>query len=341
MNQLRRHRPPADGERLQELPLRFRQRAETRTEHVGQRRRSIGPGVVEGDISRQLLEEERIPTGFARDSDPVGGAHGRLGRNQRPDQLVGFLVLHRPERKRLAPLGSAAFEQRLEERLRGGFLAAETQQREQRRRPGRREQFLEQDRAVRIGPVQVVDVEDDRMTNGNRRQQFTERRERAAAQHERIGDLVRLRWAGGNRLHLQHHREQPRERQHVARHQRLGLRSRQRAEIVAQTVDDAVEGLVRDRLPLIAPAAQNHEVVGRRQLVEKAPDQRALADSRGAMNVDRRRATLACRQERAVQQRQRQPAADERWVAARLARHPAARTLPRMVGHEPAERIAP
>jgi hypothetical protein len=124
----------------------------------------------------------------------VSTSSARDSRESSCRQLVGQLFgFHRLDRNRLAPIGSGAAEQRLQKRMRRDLLAAKTEQRENRRRGGRPEQLVEQHRAVRVRPVQVVDVEHHRIAIGNRRQQFVERPERATPQDQRIDAVVQRR----------------------------------------------------------------------------------------------------------------------------------------------------
>jgi hypothetical protein len=243
VNQLRRHRPSADGKRIEEEARRLRQRAQARREHVGERLGPIGSGFVKRHVSRQLLENKRTPAGLTRDSEPLRRVDRRLRRNQRSDERLGFRVLHVPERQGHATVGPASVEQRLKKRLRRRLLAAKAEQRQQRWRRRRPQQFFEQHDAVRIGPMQIVDREDQRMTRRDGGQQFAQRGERPAPQDERVGDLVLLRRAGRDGPDLQDDREQPRQREDVAGQQPLGFRSGQGGEIAAQTVDDFIERL--------------------------------------------------------------------------------------------------
>ena len=74
-----------------------------------------------------------------------------------------FLLRHRLERHRRPRVAARPVEQSLEKRLGGGFLAAEAQHREHGGRARRPKQLLEQDGAIGVGPLQVVDPDDERL----------------------------------------------------------------------------------------------------------------------------------------------------------------------------------
>ena len=82
-------------------------------------------------------------------------------------------------------------EQRLEKRLRGRLLAAEAQHREHGRRARRPQQLLEQDHAIGVGPLQIVDPHDERSASRQPAQQLSQRLECPPAESERI-DAARL-----------------------------------------------------------------------------------------------------------------------------------------------------
>ena len=96
--------------------------------------------------------------------------------------------------------------------------------------------------------------------------------------------------------------------------ERRRLRRRARSQVRYQTLDDPVESFVWHRLVLVTSAAKYNRIVAVRQLVEKPPDQRALADSRGAVNADGRRAALSDRGERRAQDGQFARTADKDWL---------------------------
>ena len=104
--------------------------------------------------------------------------------------------------------------------LRGRFFAAEAQHREHGRRARRPKQLLEQDGAVRVGPLQVVDADDQRPAIRQPAQQLAQRLECPAPKTERIdapGLLIPARVRDG--VHLQQHREHSRQRRHIGRQQ--------------------------------------------------------------------------------------------------------------------------
>ena len=194
---------------------------------------------------------------------------------------VRFVLRHRLERNRRPPVAPGPLEQRLEKRLGGRFLAAEAQQREHGRRARRPKQLLEQHGAVRVGPLQVVDPDDQRLGDprAGAAARAAPRMPGAGGQADRRSRAPDRRRASGDSVHLQQHREHSRQRRHVGRQQLFDLLTWNRREIAAQVVDDAVERLVRHRLVLVAAAGEHDDVVARAELAEKAPHQRALADA--------------------------------------------------------------
>ena len=131
----------------------------------------------------------------------------------------------------------------------GRLLAAEAQQRQHGGRARRPQQLLEQHGAVRVGPLQVVDPDDQRPASSpaGAAARAAPRMPAAADRADRRSRAPDRRRALAIASHLQQHREHPRQRRHIGRQQPLDLLAWKRREIAAQVVDDAVERLVTAR----------------------------------------------------------------------------------------------
>ena len=134
--------------------------------------------------------------------------------------------------------------------------------------------------------MQIVDRQDQRTAIAQADQELTQGAEGAAPQLLRVGD----RGGGpGRRRHghgLPQRWKDPDQRSDVAGQERLRLQDRQALQVLTQCIDDAVERLVGHRLLLVAPARQDNGLVAADQIIEEAPNQGGLADTRGAMDVE-------------------------------------------------------
>ena len=258
-------------------------------QHVGERRAPTAAGVMPRGVVRQLLQQEGIAARLARQREPLGRGEARLGGNQRCHDVPRLVLRHRLERQGGAGRRSAALQKRLQERLGGDLFRAQAGHHQEGRWVGRAQQGFEQAHAVRVGPVQVVDVQHERVPLRDPRQELAQRRERQAALRGWLRILRLVARRARHRLDLPHHGKRACQRAGLRRHERRRLRRRERAQVRTQTVDDPVERLVWHRLVLVTSAAKHHRIVAVRQLVEKLLDQRGLADSRGAVNADGRR----------------------------------------------------
>ena len=115
---------------------------------------------VDAGIAGQLFQHERAAARFARNPQSCASLERRIGGKQRAEQLASLRIRHRTERKGHPHVPIGAFQQLSEKWLAGDLLASERHHRQQTRRIWRPQQFLEQQRAVRIRPMQVVDGDD-------------------------------------------------------------------------------------------------------------------------------------------------------------------------------------
>ncbi len=153
----------------------------------------------------------------------------------------------------------------------------------QRRRVRRAHDLGEQRQAVVVGPLQIVDDQEERALARHDPQELTHRAEQSPALRRRLtGIAVRGRLGAGQLAQDRKRLRQQRQR----RHHHVGvLRARQ---ITAQRIDDSVDSLIGHRLALVAAAAQHHHLGLRRaELRGELPHQRALADAGLALHEDR------------------------------------------------------
>ena len=108
-----------------------------------------------------------------------------------------------------------------------------------------------------------------------------------------------------------------------------------------QGINQAVQRLVRDRLPLVAAARQDHGPVPASGPVKKRPDQGALADPRAAVDEDDHRPAAGHVGQGARQRRQVGLPADERQLAPLRREGGAGRAVAaRLRGPQPFENLA-
>ena len=214
-------------------------------------------------------------------SEQRRAADRRVSGSDRGEEGLCLVIGHRIERESDGRLRARAFEQRVQKRLGCDLFSAKAGDGQNRWRLRRPEQLLEQHGAVGVGPMQVVDAHNQRLPGRQAGQQLAQRckarrRSMNGSAFSRSSPVCRC-----DRLHLQHDREKPRQRRHVGWKQRFGLRSRQAAQMVTETVDHAIERLVRHRFVLVAAAPQHDDIFAADHVLEKALDQGALADAGG------------------------------------------------------------
>src|SRR5207245_10967767 len=136
-----------------------------------------------------------------------------------------------------------------------------------------------------VAPLQVVDEEHERPAVRYPDEQLTQGPEGAALQLERVGDVEDRAAGAVHGPDLAEHGEDLRESEDVVREESLRLRRRETPKITAQGVDQGVERLVGNRLPLVATPDEDHRLaVSVLQLLQEAPNERALAHPRAAVD---------------------------------------------------------
>ncbi len=193
-------------------------------------------------------------------------------------------------------LGPGAAQQRAEEGWgRGRVLAREARDHEERRWVGGAEERIEQQDAVGVAPLQVVDVHHHRLLRRDAPEQALEGAEPLAPQLHRVhhvalrgGELQQLRDPPEHRKQLQHRREIPGD-------QAVEVSVRERPQEARETVDHAVQSLVRHRLAHVAPARKHHGAILGHQLLDERAHERRLPDPRRPAH-DREHGTAAPRE---------------------------------------------
>ena len=126
--------------------------------------------------------------------------------------------------------------------------------------------------AVRVGPLKIVDP-DRRAIVGSRAggaaRQAPRTPDAGRAGDRRCSDSA-VAAGAGHRVHLEQHGEHARQRRHIGRQQAFDVLERNRPEIAAQIVDDAIERLVGHRLVFVAAAGEHHDVVAPVELARES-----------------------------------------------------------------------
>ncbi len=237
-----------------------------------------------------------MPAGLVEEPVGVGGAMGRQGREQAAaGGVVEALERHRRRRAgqgRRRPLAAAGEDQ-------------------QHPRRARRVQDLAQQRQrVALGPLHVVDHDDQRVVRRQRAEELAQAAEGAGAELDRAvrfpdrqagdgGDAAEDREDAGQRLDLG--REQERDIDRVAAH-----------EIADQGVDDAVDALERRGLALVATADDGDDAGARLGASDERAHERALADAGLALDEHRARRAVGDLIERDLERGELGLAAHER-----------------------------
>ena len=105
----------------------------------------------------------------------------------------------------------------------GDLFIAEADDDERRRCMWRPDQLSKQHGAVGIGPMKVVDAENERLPICQAAQQLAQRHEGALPQFDRIHELQLDAFRRLDGIRVQHHRKQLQQRRDVDRYQRFGL----------------------------------------------------------------------------------------------------------------------
>ncbi len=163
-------RPPGDGDGAQQ-PLRIlRLAADPLPEHLVQVELADRLPAVDRlaplDVLDQLVDEQRIAPRLAGHHVRLRPGDRIVAAQQRQGQLAGLRLGQRLDGQLavLQPRGAAGDRppQLRQERAVLGVLRAEAAQEQQDRRLRRAEQVREQDRAVDVAPLEVVDRQDQR-----------------------------------------------------------------------------------------------------------------------------------------------------------------------------------
>ena len=181
-------------------------------------------------------------------------------------------------------------------------FGTKTADEQQARRLRRANQVGEQDRAVDVAPLKVVDGQDQ----GPLLAQPPRAARAGAAKARRlqlllVGHFRRLAARQRHGLDALQHRKDPRQKGHVRRQQARRVAGRQPLEMTRQGVDQAVERLVRHRFSFVTAPREHDGVVFLDQLVEERSNQRGLAGARAAEHKDRLGRAAAQRGKQPVQ----------------------------------------
>ncbi len=290
---------------------RHRKRTATEGDHLEQTARSVGqslqpfgdsrferdrpPGSVARAVTaaNELLEKKRVPIRFAG-----GGSGHRLrcfvsGSEEVLGQSPGALEIKwtHGEVSRLGPVGPVSLHLG-EKRARVRFLVARSHDEKDRGRVGRSHEFEQKSSAVRIAPVRVVHMDDCRLSLCEGRKEFAQHREGSSPHALRVpeGVFASLRDFGN----AAQHGEQSGERPDVLRQGHLRAQVRKPEQVAAESVDPAVDGLVRHRLPLVGAAGEDQGVPAARKLIDETLDQRCLAHARGPHDANGHAASGPC-----------------------------------------------
>ncbi len=309
---LLRQRAAEHRDHVQQAPRAGAELREPRGQHLVEGRAERGP-VRRAGVARQLVQEQRVPAGVGR--DPIEGRRVAIGQEQ-AGQLARLVGGSSSTRRCSVGARSSSFASSAwRDGSSTGRIVAIS------RTAGASSwarKLLQQHQAVRVGPVQVVDVPDQAPALGQAREQLAQRAEHARAAIVRIGhvrDLGRQR----DRLHPPQDREQSRQQRGAQGHQLRHLHWWELAEVAGERVGDAVERLVRHDLALVAAPGQHHRVGrARGQLLEEPLDELALAHPGHALDEEDQ-GRVAAALVAGVQPAQLVAAADEGGLVGRAA----------------------
>ena len=169
----------------------------------------------------------------------------------------------------------------------------------------------EESRAVQVSPLKVVDEEDDFVLFRQPREQLPQSGERAPAQLLGVRDLENASPGACHGLDAAEHGKELRERENVSREDLLGFGRRKLLQVLAEGVDQAVEGLVGDGLALVA-ASRQHDGAGPTRALQETARKGGLAGAGRAVQADDRGGARAGGIERGPQRGQMLAASDER-----------------------------
>jgi hypothetical protein len=139
----------------------------------------------------------------------------------------------------------------------------------------------EQLQRVGVGPLQIIDRQDERAQLAEARVQAAQRRERARAQLLRVRQLGRVPAGAAHGRQLRQRREQARDQAGLGAEDERGVGGIEAAHVAREHLHRAVERLVRHRLALVAAAGEHgqaRQVV--REVLDEVARQGALAHAR-------------------------------------------------------------
>ncbi len=316
VDQIRRHRSAADGEHFQEPPR--------STRRASCRRCCSMSASVALRLPRLHALRRNAPAAPAGTDCHQPRATARAARPRLTVRSAGIsdAITSRVSSSVIGSSGRAVrdgdpapSQQRLQKRLGRDFFRAQAGHHQERWRVGRPQQVLEQEHAVRVRPVQVVDVA-ARAAGASPFGSAARATPRmpAALRRAAPGSPVSPRAARATASTCSITGKAATGRRPPTARASPPASDGSARRYVTQAVDDPVERLVRNRLVLVAAAAKHHRIVAVRQLVEELLDQRGLADAGGTVNADSRRTALSDRGERCGQNRQLPRAADKAWL---------------------------
>ena len=166
---------------------------------------------------------------------------------------------------------------------------------QKRRCVGRSHHLADQREAVGVGPLQIVDEDDQRPAVGEPGHQLPGGGEQACAQFERVEARLRLEPRRlGHSPHAAKHRERVAEQRRGSWQERSRLRFGHQQDLAAEGIDHAVDGLEGHRLALEAAPGKDHRAaLIDQQAVEELAYQRGLAHPRLAPHHHRHRSPPA------------------------------------------------
>lgn len=174
-------------------------------------------------------------------------------------------------------LGHAGGQQMRDRLFRGGRAQGAEQE---QAGCARRTQHLRQERQrVGVGPLEIVDEGDDGRALAQRPKELAEDGEHRGADLARIRPHVLLRRVGDDRNAAQH-RERLQQDGGPLRNDLFEDRAIHAAQHVGEHVDQTVECLERNQLPLVAAGGEQDRVFAARVRVQERAHQRRFADPR-------------------------------------------------------------
>ena len=178
-------------------------------------------------VPHELVDEQGMTTRVVDDgAHLLGVGSGTRALEQRCNELGSGSALERFEADAFDDAGQLVDVR----------VVARGEQQEQRRCIGRSQQVLEQQQAVGVRPLQVVDDHDQRGPLGDAGQELAKPGEYAVAQHvgfDRVTDSPRR---GGECLDPTQRRECPRQQRCVARQHRCRFGARELAQVLGHLV---------------------------------------------------------------------------------------------------------